>query len=301
LAGVEEVDQPLTVRLGRRTYTLPPFLRSQTTADGVTVNFRGVDRIKFDQYHDYPVEHEGALVPRLHVTDLHDVEVVCHASGSRFVSLEVYDYSYDGDDVLLARFDDESYKTELGKVDNLTDYGIFTFEIREGEQSALVEYPFSLHVYRLTGHDPFDPNPSITVSVGGKTVVPAQYGGWASSIVTDENGEEHMVNMDSGFRNALFDIYLDLLPSVTAPAGTPFALGGLKEDEELSGRCTIYDMSGCMAGPSFAEPIPLDPLSRLKPGAYCVIFSVSSTGRYSEKYDAYESFGSHYGFYLVIE
>jgi hypothetical protein len=81
----------------------------------------------------------------------------------------------------------------------------------------------------------------------------------------------------------------------------PFSPGGLKEDEELSGRCTIYDMSGCMAGPSFAEPIPLDPLSRLKPGAYCVIFSVSSTGRYSEKYDAYESFGSHYGFYLVVE
>lgn len=293
---IDGVDQSLTVRLGRRTYTLPPFLRSQTTADGVTVDFRGVDSIQFDQYdHDDPVEHEGALVPRLYMSDLHDVEVLDQASGSRFVSLEVYHDSYDGEDVLLARFDDDSYRTRLRELDGHADYGIFTFEIREGEQSALVEYPFSLHVYRLTGHDPFDPNPSITVSVGGKTMVPVQYGGWASSIVIDENGEEHMVNMDSGFRNALFDIYLDLLPSVTAPAGTPFALGGLKEDEETPLVYSVYDMYGADVDYS------LDELSSLKPGAYCVIFTVSSKGRYSEKYDAYESSGSHYGFYLVVE
>ena len=301
LDEVVGVDQPLTVRLGRRTYTLPPFLRFQTISNGMTVDYRGADGIEFDQRDDHPVQHEGALVPRLHVTDLHDVEVVCHASGSRFVSLEVYDYSYDGEDVLLARFDDESYRTRLGELDGRADYGIFTFEIREGEKSALVEYPFYLTTHQLNGCDPFTPNSSITVSVGGKTVVPAQYGGWASSIVTYENGEEKMISVDYGFGSDLFYVYLDMLPSVTASAGMPFSPGGLKEDEELSGRCTIYDMSGFMVGPAFAEPIPLDPLSKLKPGAYCVLFTVSSTGRYSEKYDAYESFGSHYGFYLVIE
>jgi hypothetical protein len=101
--------------------------------------------------------------------------------------------------------------------------------------------------------------------------------------------------MDSGFRNALFDQYLDLLPSVTAPAGTPFALGGLKEDEETPLVYSVYDMYGADVDYS------LDELSSLKPGAYCVIFTVSSKGRYSEKYDAYESSGSHYGFYLVVE
>jgi hypothetical protein len=133
------------------------------------------------------------------------------------------------------------------------------------------------------------------VSVGGKTVVPVQYGGWGRSIVTDENGEEEMISMHAGFGEDLFYAYLDMLPSVTASAGTPISPGGLKEDEEISDLCVVYDMSGDFAFRSFDE------LSALEPGAYCITFSVSSTGRYSEKYDAYESFGSHYGFYLVVE